>query len=72
MGSLEQHTYNVSGMSCEHCVAAVSSQVGELAGVAAVEVDLSSGAVTVHASKIDDEAIRDAVEEAGYSLAAPA
>jgi copper chaperone len=72
MGSLEQHTYNVSGMSCEHCVAAVSSELGELPGVAAVEVDLSSGAVIVHASKIDDDAVRDAVEEAGYSLVAPA
>jgi copper chaperone len=72
MGDLKQHTYNVSGMSCEHCVAAVSSELGELPGVAAVEVDLSSGAVIVHASKIDDEAVRDAVEEAGYSLAAPA
>jgi copper chaperone len=72
MSSLQQYTYNVSGMSCEHCVAAVSSEVGELPGVEAVEVDLSSGAVVVHGSKVDDEAVRDAVEAAGYSLATPA
>jgi copper chaperone len=70
MSSLEQHTYNVSGMSCEHCVAAVSGELGELPGVNAVEVDLASGAVIVHGSDVDDEAVRGAVEAAGYSLAA--
>lgn len=70
MSSLGQHTYNVSGMSCEHCVAAVSGELGELPGVSAVEVDLASGAVIVHGSDVDDEAVRGAVEAAGYSLAA--
>jgi copper chaperone len=69
MSSLEQRTYNVSGMSCEHCVAAVSAEVGELAGVDAVEVHLASGAVVVRGSAIDDAAVRGAVEVAGYSLA---
>jgi copper chaperone len=69
MSSLEQHTYNVSGMSCEHCVAAVSSELGELPGIDSVEVDLASGAVVVHGEEIDDEAVRGAVEAAGYSLA---
>jgi copper chaperone len=69
MSTLERHTYNVSGMSCEHCVAAICSEVGELPGIDAVEVDLSSGAVVVHGSEIDDRAVRGAVEAAGYSLA---
>jgi copper chaperone len=69
MSTVEQHTYSVSGMSCEHCVAAVSTEVGELPGVEAVEVHLASGALVVHGGEIDDEVVRRAVEAAGYSLA---
>jgi copper chaperone len=69
MSSVERHTYSVSGMSCEHCVAAVSSEVGEIPGIDSVDVDLASGAVVVHGSEIDDEAVRGAVEAAGYSFA---
>lgn len=65
-----QRTYNVTGMSCEHCVAAVEQQVGRVAGVSEVDVDLASGALVVHGSGVDDEAVRAAVETAGYSLAA--
>lgn len=65
-----QQTYTVEGMSCEHCVAAVTAEVGELPGVSGVEVDLASGAVLVRGSEIDGDAVRAAVEEAGYSLAA--
>jgi copper chaperone len=63
-------TYTVVGMSCEHCVAAVSAEVGELAGVRGVEVDLASGALLVRGSNLDGAAVRAAVETAGYSLAA--
>lgn len=69
MSDAEQ-TYNVDGMSCEHCVAAVTAEVGELAGVSAVEVDLAGGTVLVRGSNIDSDAVKAAVEEAGYSLAA--
>ncbi|HTD07393.1 MAG TPA: copper ion binding protein [Solirubrobacteraceae bacterium] len=69
MSDAEQ-TYNVEGMSCEHCVAAVTAEVGELAGVSAVEVDLAGGTVLVRGSNIDSDAVKAAVEEAGYSLAA--
>jgi copper ion binding protein len=65
-----QQTYTVEGMSCEHCAAAVTAEVGELPGVSGVEVDLASGAVLVRGSEIDGDAVRAAVEEAGYSLAA--
>jgi copper chaperone len=69
MSDAEQ-TYTVEGMSCEHCVAAVTAEVGELAGVSAVEVDLASGTVLVRGSNIDSDAVKAAVEEAGYGLAA--
>lgn len=62
--------YTVNGMTCEHCVAAVRAEVGKLAGVSAVDVDLASGAVTVHADKpIDADAFAAAVDEAGYEVA---
>jgi copper ion binding protein len=69
MSDAEQ-TYDVDGMSCEHCVAAVTAGVGELAGVSAVEVDLAGGTVLVRGSDINGDAVKAAIEEAGYSLAA--
>jgi copper chaperone len=69
MSDGEQRTYRVAGMSCEHCVAAVTAELGELAGVSAVNVDLASGAVLVSGVEVDEDAVRGAVEAAGYSLA---
>lgn len=67
---MNQATYTVSGMTCGHCVRAVTGEVGKLAGVTAVDVDLDSGQVRVTSeAPIDDEAVRGAVEEAGYELA---
>jgi len=68
MSDGERHTFHVSGMSCEHCVAAVGEKVRELPGVSTVEVDLVSGAVLVSGSDLDGEDVRVAVEAAGYSL----
>jgi len=62
--------YQVSGMTCEHCVRAVSTEVGALPGVRDVAVDLATGAVTVASDQpLDPEAVRAAVDEAGYQLA---
>ena len=61
-------TYQVAGMSCQHCVDAVKGEVGQLAGVSTVDVDLSQGAVTVTGEGLDDAAIRDAIDEAGYEV----
>lgn len=62
-------TYQVQGMTCEHCVQSVSTQVGALPGVSKVEVDLGTGAVTVTSDReLDREAVRAAVDEAGYEL----
>jgi copper chaperone len=65
----ERRSYTVTGMTCEHCVAAVDAEVGALPGVSSVDVHLASGALVVSGSDIDGEAVRSAVEEAGYSLA---
>lgn len=62
-------TYTVTGMTCEHCVASVTEEVGEVDGVTDVVVDLPTGAVTVTSDgPVADGAVRDAVEEAGYAL----
>lgn len=64
-------TYTVTGMTCQHCVASVTEEIGEIAGVTGVAVDLESGAVTVTSENaITDDAVRDAVHEAGYEVAA--
>jgi copper chaperone len=63
-------TYNVLGMTCGHCVASVTEELSELAGVSGVDVVLETGAVTVtSAEALDEAAVRAAVEEAGYQLA---
>ena len=64
--------YSVSGMTCSHCVAAVTDEVGRLAGVSAVDVDLNAGGdsrVTVTSkAPLPVDAVRTAVDEAGYAL----
>ncbi len=72
MSDSDMQAYNVTGMSCAHCVSTVQMKVGELQGVDSVDVDLASGRVVVRGSGVDDEAVRIAVEAAGYGLVAPA
>ncbi|HEY9558190.1 MAG TPA: cation transporter [Acidimicrobiales bacterium] len=63
-------TYTVTGMTCGHCVAAVTEEVSKIAGVTNVDVELDSGRVTVESEgPVDDAALAAAVDEAGYSLA---
>ena len=66
----ETRDYTVEGMTCSHCVLSVHEEVSELPGVDVVDVDLASGRMTVTGSEIDDDAVRAAVTEAGYELAA--
>ena len=62
-------TYTVTGMTCGHCVSAVTEEVTALPGVTAVDVDLASGRLTVTSdAPVDDDAVRAAVDEAGYEL----
>ena len=63
-------SFNVVGMTCGHCVAAVSSEVSRIDGVTKVEVDLTSGVVTVESDRpVDPNAFAAAIDEAGYALA---
>ncbi|MEV4809839.1 heavy-metal-associated domain-containing protein [Micromonospora avicenniae] len=62
-------TYQVQGMTCGHCVSAVSAEVGAVTGVSDVQVDLATGRVTVTSeSPLDTNVVRAAVDEAGYDL----
>ncbi len=62
-------TYNVEGMSCEHCVHAVTTEVKGVANVTDVAIDLSDGRVTVTSTApLDDAVIAAAIDEAGYEL----
>jgi copper chaperone CopZ len=63
-------TYTVTGMTCGHCVSAVTQEISAIDGVGDVRVDLGSGAVTVTSDgPLSEEAVRAAVDEAGYELA---
>ncbi|HEY5664764.1 MAG TPA: cation transporter [Ilumatobacter sp.] len=62
-------TLNVPGMTCGHCEAAVKAEVGALAGVASVEVDLATKLVVVTGSGLVHGAIVAAIDEAGFDVA---
>jgi copper chaperone CopZ len=62
-------TWTVQGMTCSHCVHAVTTEISALPGVSDVAVDLASGLVTVTAeSDPSTESVAAAVDEAGYTL----
>lgn len=60
----------VPGMTCGHCEAAVKSEIGKLAGVRRVDVDLATKAVTVEGDDLDRDAVFAAVDEAGFEAVA--
>ena len=67
---MSSNSYTVVGMTCGHCVSAVTEEVSQVPGVAAVDVDLASGGLTVTSdAPVDATAVRAAVEEAGYEVA---
>jgi len=69
MSAAAIRTYTVTGMTCTHCVRSVEEEVGAVAGVEAVDVDLASGRLAVTGVDVADEAVRAAVAEAGYEVA---
>lgn len=63
--------FTVTGMTCQHCVASVTEEVSEVAGVTDVDVELASGRLTVTSeTPIAEAEISAAVTEAGYALTA--
>jgi len=62
-------TYKVSGMTCGHCEGAVTTEVSAIDGVTDVKAVAATGLVTVTSTgEPDDEAVRAALDEAGYEL----
>ena len=69
MTEMETRRYTVPGMHCEKCEQAIRDEVGQVAGVEAVEVDSGTKLVTVRGRDVSDEAIRAAIDDAGYEAA---
>jgi copper chaperone len=62
--------YTVTGMVCQHCVSAVTEEVGAIEGVTDVQVDLTAGRVRITSNgPLDGSAVRAAIDEAGYETA---
>lgn len=68
---MSTNTYTVVGMHCGGCVSSITEEVGAVPGVSEVSVDLATGRLTVSSEPpVGTAAVRGAVEEAGYQLAA--
>jgi copper chaperone len=66
---MAESSYTVKGMTCSHCVASVTEEVSEIAGVHNVDVDLAAGKVTIVSDEpIPVQKVAAAVTEAGYEL----
>lgn len=69
---MSEKTINVDGMTCDHCVNAVTEEISKIPGVTAVNIDLHAGEVSpvriTTGNEISDADIAAAVEEAGYSI----
>jgi copper chaperone len=62
--------YTVTGMVCQHCVTAVTEEVGAIEGVTDVQVDLDAGRVRITSNgPLDSAVVRAAIDEAGYEMA---
>jgi copper chaperone CopZ len=68
--SADGREYTVKGMTCEHCATSVTEEVEQVPGVAGVDVDLEAGRVVVRGEGFSDQAVREAVDEAGYEVVA--
>jgi len=66
--STTEKTYTVEGMTCGHCEASVREEVEELTGVSSAQADHATGQLTVQGEGVDDGAVREAVEAAGYKV----
>ena len=63
-------SFKVVGMTCGHCVAAVTSEVSKLGGVTSVDVDLTTGIVAVESDHpVDPGSFAAAIDEAGFAVA---
>ena len=66
----DSRSYTVPGIHCGHCAAAIREELSSVEGVEDIDVDLDAKVVTVRGHALTDEALREAIEEAGYEVAA--
>ena len=66
---MDTKTYNVPAIHCGHCAAAIREEVSSVDGVETIDVDLEAKVVTVRGEALSDEALREAIGEAGYEAA---
>ena len=70
MNTINTTTFTITGMTCSHCVSAVTDEIFKLDGVKAVRIDLATGAATVDSEReLDPAALASAVDAAGYEVA---
>jgi copper chaperone len=69
---MTEKTFNVPDMSCRHCKAAIEGELNKLSGVEAASADIEKGTVEVsyEESQVGNEQLVEAIEEAGYTVAA--
>lgn len=60
--------FTVEGMSCQHCVKAVKNALSEVQGVKSVEVDLAAKKVEVEGENLQEQLLKDAIQDAGYEV----
>lgn len=60
--------YKIEGMTCGHCVKAIEAEVSEVPGTQGVDIDLETGRMLVHGEDFSDDAVIEAVIEAGYKV----
>jgi copper chaperone len=69
---MDELSYAVPGVSCEHCRSAIATEVARVEGVADVDVDLDRKVVVVRGAGLVDADLRAAIDEAGYDVEGPA
>ena len=66
---MQDLTFSVPAISCGHCVNAITEEVMKVDGVRELDIDLDAKVVVVRGEHLDDEAIRAAIDEAGFEIA---
>ena len=62
-------TIKIKGMTCNHCVMAVTKALNEIDGIKNVKVDLEKGGATFDEGKpVDMDLVREKIKKAGYEV----